>query len=300
MSINSGAVRKGVLGAVLCMLMLVEPPLLVALTGVIRPITKIVGALSDKKIIDLSMLSKTPGGTEQVGKILGKLRLSNEILEDTYLRIAVRQGTILRREAEAMHAALSGIPGFRTALRKTTGNAKNKKEGHLDILNMLRIARVAYEHGFKVMEIGNNSINTDNVNNVKKGHSNESRIAHEAPRHGFEVTEVEEELNDGTKRMDTDIDIILRKNGKIFAIEAKNYDQFNNLDMLKLDMDTLVEYKKFHKGESIIPVFTITNRPANPQREALMFAEAQKRGVQLLFGTPLEQIEQIKLLELII
>ena len=300
MSINSGAVRKGLLGAVLCILMLVEPPLLVALTGVIRPITKIVGALSDKKIIDLSMLSKTPGGTEQVGKILGKLRLSNEILEDTYLRIAVRQGTILRREAEAMYAALSGITGFRTALRKITGNAKNKKEGHLNILNMLRIARVAYEHGFKVMEIGNDSINTDNANNVKKGHSNESRIAHEASRHGFEVTEVEEELNDGTKRMDTDIDIILRKNGKIFAIEAKNYDQFNNLDMLRLDMDTLVEYKKFHKGENIIPIFTITNRPTNSQREALMFAEAQKRGVQLLFGTPLEQIEQIKLLELII
>ena len=260
MSINSGAVKKGLLGAVLCILMLVEPPLLVALTGVIRPITKIAGALSDKKITDLSMLSKTPGGTNHVGKILGKLRLSNEILEDTYLRIAVRQGTILRREAEEMYAALSRVSGFRTALRKITGNSSNATKGHL----------------------------------------NELRIAHEASRHGFKVTGIGEKFSDGVKIRETDIDVILRKNGRMFAIEAKNYDQFSNLDMLRSDMNTLVEYKKFHKGENIIPVFTITKRPTNPQREALMFAEAEKRGVQLLFGTPLEQIEQIKLLESII
>ena len=263
MSINSGAVRKGLLGAVLCILMLVEPPLLVALAGIIKPITKIVGALSDKKIIALSGLSRTEGA-KQVGRILGKLRLSDEILEDTYLRIAVHQGTILRREAEELYASLSKVPGFRTTLRKITGKAPN----------------------------------------LTKGHLNELRIANEASKHGFEVTGIGTKFDDGIKKGISDIDVILRKKDRLFPMEVKDHNNFSHMNMLREDMDTLVAYKRWRSNinpdDSIIPVFTITNRPTNPQLERLMLTEAQRRGVQLIFGPPLEQIEKIKILESII
>lgn len=266
MSINGRVVRKGLLGAVLCMLMLAEPPLLVALVGVIKPITRIVGALSEKEIIKLSILSKTPGGTKQVGKILGNLRLPDEIRGDTYLRIAIHQGTILRREAEEIYSSLSKVSGFSTTLRKIIGNSLPKTKGHL----------------------------------------NELRIANEASKHGFEVMEIGKKFDDPIKKASADIDVILRKKDILFPMEVKDYDKFklSDMNMLRRDMDTLVAFKKRHSNvnpdDSVTPVFTITNRPTNHQLKRLMLAEAQKRGVQLIFGAPLEQIEKIKLLESII
>src|SRR5215510_4870449 len=59
----------------------------------IKPITKLKDALPNKKIIELAkIVTDEEKGLEKIGKILGKRQLSNEILEDTYMRIALYNG----------------------------------------------------------------------------------------------------------------------------------------------------------------------------------------------------------------
>lgn len=262
MASTGRAVRSSVIGALMCVFVLVEAANLFALVGAIRPITKIAGALSDTMIKELADLSKT-SGVGQVGQILGKLKLSDEILEDTYLRVAIQQGTILRREAEDMYASLSRVPGFRTTLRKITSRSLSQRKGHL----------------------------------------NELKIANEASKHGFDVLEIGRHFKDPIKQSTSDIDVILKRGDRLFPMEVKDYDNFVDMIMLRQDMDTLVAFKNSPIGipkDNIIPVFTLTNGPTNPQVEILMIEEAQKRGVELIFGTPLQQVEKIKLLESII
>jgi len=214
-------------------------------------------ALSESEIIRLSKLSDELKGTKKVGQELAKMNLPNEVLEDTFMRIAIHQRKISRHEAEEMFARLNSTPGFRSTLRKVIGNSKNKTAGHL---NELKIANQGSQHGFKVVSIG-------------------------------------EKFSDGLKRSPTDIDIVFKKNGKIFAIEAKDYQASNKLDLIKYkgDLDTLVQYQKKSKGK-VIPVFSITNKPTDPRYLKRLQYEADKRGVQLIFGRPTSQVEKIKLL----
>ena len=257
---KSRTVRTICLTLVLCSVIIVETRVSVALVGLIKPITQIAGALSEKTIVELTTLAAKTKGVEKVGKFLGQLRLSDKLLEDTYLRIAVQQGTILRREAEELYNSLSRVPGFYTTVRKIIGNAPSKTKGHL----------------------------------------NELRIANEASKHGFDVSGIGIRFSDPMKRGPADIDVLLRRHGKSFAIEAKDYNNFSDMIMLRRDMDTLVAFRNANAGDNVIPVFTVTKRPTNPQLERVMITEAQRRGVQLLFGDHVQQIEKIKILESII
>ena len=250
---------KSVLLTAMVILLLIEVPLAEALVGSIRPIAKIAGALSGKNIKALVKLSEEANGTKKVGETLGKLKLPDNLLEDTYLRIAIAQGKVLRKEAKEMYRNLSGVPGFRTTLRKITGD------------NLI----------------------------ATKGHLNELRIANEASRNGFSVSAIGKRFNDGVKKNDTDIDIILEKGGKNFIIEAKESKDFKNMIQFRSDIETLVQYKK-QSGGNVTPVFTITNPPNSPQRIRQMQAEAERQGVQLIFGNPSEQIIKIEMLEQII
>ena len=248
---------KSILLTAMVIFLLIEVPLAEALVGSIRPIAKIAGAVSNKKIKALVKLSEEANGTRKVGKTLGKLELPGNLLEDTYLRIAIAQGKILRKEAKEMYRNLNGIPGFQTTLRKITGN------------NPL----------------------------AAKGHMNELRIADEASRQGFSVLYIGKKFNDRIKKGFSDIDVILNKGEKIFVIEAKDSINFNNMVQFRKDMSTLVQYKKQHGG---IPIFTITNPPNSSQRIRQMQGEAERQGVQLIFGNPSEQIIKIEMLEQII
>lgn len=226
-------------------------------TKSISAISKNIKVLPEDEIIKLSKLSDEIQGTKKIGKELGMLNLPNDVLEDAFIRIAIHQKKLTRETAEEMFSRLSGVPGFRSTLRKIIGNSDVGTTGHL---NELKIANIGSANGFKVLGIG-------------------------------------EKFSDGLKKAPTDIDVLLEKDGKLFAIEAKSYASTTKIPMDKFrgDLDTLVAYKKM-KGNTVIPVFTITNKPNDLRYLKMLHHEANKRGVQLIFGKPQEQIEQIKML----
>jgi len=226
-------------------------------TKTISAISKNVNVLPNDEIIRLSKLSDEFQGTKKVGKELGKLNLHDDVLEDAFIRIAIHQNKLTREVAEGMFSRLSGTPGFRSTLRKI---------------------------------IGNSDVGT-------AGHINELKIADSASMHGFKISGIGQKFNDGLKRAPTDIDVLLEKGEKIFAIEAKNYASTTKIpmDKFRADLDTLVSYKN-KNGDDIIPVFTITNKPKDQRYLKILQHEADKRDVQLVYGTPQEQVEKIKML----
>ena len=224
----------------------------------ITKITKNTKALPDDEIIKLSKLSDEAKGASKIGKKLDDLDLPNDVLEDTYMRIAIHQKKVTRKEAEGMFNRLSDIPGFRTTLRKVIGNNPKGTAGHL---NELRIADTAYQHRFTVIQIG-------------------------------------EKFDDGVKQAPTDIDIVLKKGAKYFAIEAKNNapTTYIPMDKYRADLDTLVIFKNKHPN-ALIPIFSITDEPVDPLYLQKLIHEAEIRNVQLIFGSPQEQVVKIKLLD---
>ena len=226
-------------------------------TKAISAISKNVRVLPEDEIIRLSKLSDEIQGTKKVGKELGKLNLPDDALEDAFIRIAIHQKKLTRETAEGMFLRLNGVPGFSTTLRKVIGNSDVGTVGHL---NELKIADSASMNGFKILGIG-------------------------------------EKFNDGLKKAPTDIDVLLEKGGKLFAIEAKSYASTRKIPMDKFrgDLDTLVAYKNMN-GNNVVPVFTITNKPNDLRYLKMLDHESKKRGVQLVFGKPEEQVEKIKML----
>ncbi|EDN68076.1 conserved hypothetical protein [Beggiatoa sp. PS] len=182
--------------------------------------------------------------------------MPNDVLEDAYMRIAIQQNKMARGEAEGMFTRLTGTQGFRTTLGKV---------------------------------IGNNPAGT-------VGHLNELRIADNAAQHGFKVSGIGQKFVDGIKKGPTDIDIVLKKGNKTFAVEAKNYSSTTKIpmDKYRADLDTLVQYRKANASEKVVPVFSFTHQPTSPQHLKMLQHEAKKRDVELIFGSPEEQIIKLK------
>ena len=228
----------------------------------INMVAKHTKLLPDLEIIKLSKMSNEISGTKKIGKYLGEKNLPKEVLEDTYIRIAIHQKKISREEAEEFYKYLHGVDGFRTTMSKVIGNSPQKTIGHL---NELQIAKNASKYGFKAIGIGT-------------------------------------KYQDGLKKAPTDIDIILKKDNKLFIIEAKDYSSKTKLpmDKYRADLDTLNAYKKEHDNEKVIAIFSITNKPDNKTYLKLLKKEARRRNIELLFGTPSQQIVQVNQLNRII
>jgi len=137
-------------------------------------------ALKSSEIKELSKIVEKQG-TKKLGKLLGKMKLPNEVLEDTFMRIAIYQNKITRVEAEHMMMNLKGIKGFRTTLRKVIGNSAKKTSGHL---HELRLANTAMNNRFKVISIG-------------------------------------EQFADGIKKGTTDIDLVFKKKNNFLQLKQK-------------------------------------------------------------------------------
>ncbi|HIP26541.1 MAG TPA: hypothetical protein EYG80_02670 [Flavobacteriaceae bacterium] len=231
-----------------------------AINNVIRvgKLIKSSKAFSPKKISEFAKILEEIKGTKKLGQVLGKMNLKNELLEDTFMRLAIYRNKIDKVEAKEMFINLSGSKGFRSTLKKVVGNSSQKTAGHL---NELKIANNATKSGFKVKGIG-------------------------------------EPFLDGIKKSATDIDVLLTRKNKTFAIEAKDYASKTQipLDKVRGDMDTLVSYKNKNLSKKVIPVFSMTNKPKNALKLKQLEKIAEKKGVQLIFGNPQEQIEQLKLL----
>lgn len=230
--------------------------------AVLGPLSKKAAVLSGDEINKLAKMIKGPGDVakvkNEVGHLVGSRNLSKEAIEDAYTRIAIQRRNISRAEAETMFNNLRGVEGFGSTMSKIIGMNPAGTRGHL---NELRIANAAAGRGFKVEGIG-----------VK--------------------------YSDGIKKGPTDLDVLLSKNGKKFPIEAKDYDDltFHNLsNTMRPDMDSLVAYKKMSPAPGKMhPIFTVTNKPSDPNVLRLMQKEADKRGIQLIYGSPDEQMIQIK------
>lgn len=225
----------------------------------LRPLAKQVpDVLPVSKIDELADLARQPGGTKLVGNRLGELRLSGPALDDAYLRIAIRQGHIQRAEAHQMIDALGNVPGFRSALSKIIGNSAAKSTGHL----------------------------------------NELRIANTAARQGFKVDGIGVPFDDLIKRGSTDMDVLLSKNGRRFAVEAKDYAANTPvpLDAFRADMDSLVAYRAANSADRVHLIFSITNKSVDGATVKLLKHAAKQRGVELLYGDPQTLAHQIEML----
>ena len=225
-------------------------------SAVVRPLIKHPQTLPDADIAHLAQLGSKPGGTKEIGSFLGSKNLPDAVIEDTYLRIAVQQSTIPEAEAAGMMTRLRGTPGFRSTLSKTVGASDIKTSGHL---NELRIADKAAENGFTVRGIGS-------------------------------------PFNDPNKAAATDIDVLLERNGKIIAIEAKDYapDTLIPMDKFRADMVSLNEYAKANRSSRVLQVFSMTNKSTSDELRRLLSMEAERRGVELIYGSPDEVIIQVK------
>lgn len=219
-------------------------------------------AFSRTEIIRLSKITDEVQGTKKLGKILAIKNLPNPVLEDTFIRIAIHQRKISSNEASQFYKNLSGVTGFRETLRKIIGNNPQGTMGHL----------------------------------------NELKIANEGAKSGFKVIGIGKKFDDGVKNSLTDIDVLLHKNGKDILIEAKKYSSSTKMpiDKFKADLDTLNIYgDNISKGKSI-KVFSFTQKPYDEKLLKQYQYWADKKGVQLIFGTPAEQMEKIKILEKIL
>lgn len=249
----------------LCLLMASVAPHADAFWGTaakaLNSVAKIVpsaNALPDEEIIRLSKIAGEQNGTRKVGELLGTQKLSNEVLEDTFIRIAVHQGRLDRSEAEKMFLNLTGVPGFRTTLRKIIGNSDVGTAGHL---YELKLANHAVSKGFKVIAIG-------------------------------------EKFDDGLKRAPTDIDVILRRGDKTLAIEAKNYGSSSMIpmDRYRTDLDSLVAYRKARAEQNTVLIFSVANRPEKESYLKALKSAAKERDVELIFGDAQTSIEQINVI----
>ncbi len=225
-------------------------------------ISKSKSVVSDAKITKLSKMSDGYKGTKSVKRYIGKLNLPTNAQEDLYLRIAIYQNKINRTEAASMFRNLKGKDGFRSTLSKIIGNNPQGTVGHI----------------------------------------NELKIANEGRKSGFDVIGIGKKFNDGIKKSDTDIDVLLRKNNTDILIEAKIYSSTTKMDLIKFraDLDTLVIYANKISKRKAIKVFSFTEKPKSDLLLKQYQFWADKKGVQLIFGNPREQIEQIKMLERIL
>lgn len=225
----------------------------------IAKISTVDGTLSDRSIRELLTQSKELGGTAKVGNTLSKLdepgTFREEILEDAYLRLLIAQEHLSRSEAEEFFLNLENVPGFRSNLRKISGNNPFVSTGHL----------------------------------------NELRLANSMTKNGFKVRGIAQPFNDPQKRGITDIDLIVERGNKILIFEAKDYAPSTRLPMdgFRADIGSLEQYQLAFPDQEVIPIFTLTNVPQNPLDLQSIISETTRRNVQLFIGSAEENTIQI-------
>lgn len=224
---------------------------------VIAALGKCANALPDDEINRLAQIASKPNGLKEVGKILGKANYIGKygdeaghlILQDTYLRIALKNGQISKKVATEALEHLGGTSGLTTLLRKINSSSFSQAKGHL---RELEIALAAQKRGFSTVSLG-------------------------------------QKFADGLKKGDTDLDVLLRKGSKNFAIESKAYSGKVPDAMVKADAESLIAFCKEIDGT--VPVFCFESMPSRTAQKFL-----SKRGIKCLVGTPDEIVAKLDIL----
>lgn len=217
--------------------------------------------LTDEAIEKFVEISKKSGGTKQIGKELDDMQLPDEVLEDTFLRIAFAREIVTRGEAVGMFNKLSGVKGFRTMLRQVIGSNEEVTKGHL---YELRIAARVHDEGFMVREIGRS-------------------------------------FRGGTKRWtDIDVVLEKNGKTFVVEAKNYGAKTPFNMDAIRGDMDTLTEYLAYTKEKPVFPLLCVSNVPQNTRTLTMLIREAKRRNIELVFGDAKAQAIQLKQLEAIL
>jgi len=103
-----------------------------AINNVIRvgKLIKSSKAFSPKKISEFAKILEEIKGTKKLGQVLGKMNLKNELLEDTFMRLAIYRNKIDKVEAGSMYVNL--IEETTSLLKSTFGTGLSAE----DIINL--------------------------------------------------------------------------------------------------------------------------------------------------------------------
>ena len=242
----------------LFIILIVSSPAAFALSGLL--LSHHAKRLADKAIEELVEISRSTGGVGKIGKRLGQMQLPDEVLEDTFLRIAVARQFITPAEAVKLFSSLSGVKGFRSALRKAIGNNPNKTKGHL----------------------------------------HELRVAAQARDQGFDVQEIDKSFTAGSKQWtDIDLVLEKNGRTFLVETKDYAPVVPLNMVSTRGDMQALSEYAKTMPDVPTVLVFTVSNIPENSRTLTLLIAEAKRRNIELLFGNPTQQAIRLNTLELV-
>lgn len=211
-------------------------------------------ALPDDEIAKLARVAAKNDGLAHWNQILGSANFIGKygeeaghlVLQDTYLRIAVKNGKMASDLAADTFKRLGGTPGLTSLLSK---------------------------------------INSASFSQVK-GHMRELEIALNAQKRGFSTVSLGQRFADGLKKGDTDLDVLLYRNGKNFAIESKAYSGLVPDTMVKADAESLIAFCQEIGGT--VPVFCFETIPSDTAQFFL-----RSRGVRYFVGTPEEIVTKL-------
>jgi Holliday junction resolvase-like predicted endonuclease len=166
------------------------------------------------------------------------------------VRVAAQDGRLTVQEAETLYSSLRDVPGFaKTAKWLLVGERGSKQL--IGSLQELQIASKLQKSGYKVVEL----------------------------RAHFR--------GDPAKKF-TDIDLIVEKGGKRFAIESKAWGKEAQWDQIALDAGTLKAYEKIHPGTT--SYFLFKQSPSD-----LVIKKLNESGIRHVIVT---NVEALKFLEL--
>lgn len=177
-----------------------------------KTLGKCANALPDSKIDELADIADGPNGLKELNQILGKANYiarygddaGHIILQDTYLRIAIKNGRISKEMAEQAMENLPNAPGLTSLLGKINSTSFSQAKGHL---RELELAIHSQQRGFTPVSFG-------------------------------------QKFADGLKKGDTDLDVHLLRNGMNYAIESKAYAGHVPNDMIRADAESLLAFCK--------------------------------------------------------
>ena len=191
---------------------------------------KCANALPDDEIAGFAKIAAKPNGLKELNQILGKANFIGKygdeaghiLLQDTYLRIAIKNGRLSPQMASEALERLGGTPGLTSLLSKVNSSSFSQAKGHL---RELEIALSAQKRGFTPISLG-------------------------------------QKFADGLKKGDTDLDVFIRRNGINFAIESKAYSGIVPDTMVKADAESLVAFCKEIKNTIPVFCFETPPSPA--------------------------------------